>query len=150
MTVNVKILICALCFLVFSSCEKEKDFPDEPTLTVREFTKVNPNYALWRLGFTDGDGDIGVRTDRDKDNFIVTIFRIDTGVPTELNATNYRIPVVDNIRTSNGIEGEFRFDIENLDLFRIENIDSVVYEAYVIDRAGNESNVVRTPEFSVN
>jgi hypothetical protein len=150
MTVNVKILICSLGLLMFTACEKEKDFPDEPILTVREFTKVNSNYALWRLGFTDGDGDIGVRTDSDKDNFIVTIFRIDTGVPTELNATNYRIPVVDNIRTSNGIEGEFRFDIDNLDLFRIENIDSVVYEAYVIDRKGNESNVVRTPEFSVN
>lgn len=133
------------------SCKKDNNFPDEPVIEVRDFYKESSNLAIWKIGFTDGDGDIGVRNAADEDNFIVTIFSIVDGKAIEREGQAYRIPVVENIRTAAGIEGEFEFRIET-DLLRLDSIpiDSAYYSAYVIDRSGNESNTVETPIFSTN
>ena len=132
-----------------ASCKKDKDFPTTPVLKNREFKKLSTSTALWRMGFTDGDGDIGVENASDTANFIVTIYSIKNGVDSAMDAQNYRIPVVENIRTVKGIEGEIRFDIDGLDFFKPAKIDSVYYEGYLLDRAGNKSNVLATPKFDV-
>ena len=139
------------------ACSNEKNFPKTPQLEVREFREEfvaigngTEKLIFWTLGFTDGDGDIGVRNDDDADNFLVTIFYIEDGETKEIEGESYRIPVVRNIRTEKGIEGSFEFEIEAA-LLGIENnisLDSLIYEAFVIDRAGNESNKVSTPIFS--
>lgn len=133
------------------SCKKDNNFPDEPVIEVRDFYKQNNNIAIWKIGFTDGDGDIGVRNAADEDNFIVSIFSIIDGRANEREGQAYRIPVVENIRTAAGIEGEFEFKIET-DLLLLDSIpiDSAYYRAYVIDRSGNQSNTVETPIFSTN
>jgi len=142
--------------LLYFSCRKDNNFPNEPVLEVRDFVRINNDRAVWSIGFTDGDGDIGVRNNDDADNFIPTIYIINQGQEVAVpNATKYRIPVVRNIRTDKGIEGEFRFDME-LDLLQLldpttyPQLDSIRYEAYALDRAGNASNVVTTPYFGVN
>ena len=151
MNLVTKVLIAGglLCSLI--ACEDDNNFPNTPTLTVREFTKVNSDLAIWKLGFTDGDGDIGVRNDSDPDNFIYTVFSIEDGVPVETPGQSYRIPVVRNIRTARGIEGEFEFRLET-DLFRIDTpfIDTAFLRAYVVDRSNNQSNMVETPIFPTN
>lgn len=155
MKLNSKLVIC-ICTLFLWSCSKDNNFPDEPVLEVRDFIRVSNDRAIWSIGFTDGDGDIGVRNDQDEDNFIPTIYITNQGNEVAVpNSTKYRIPVVRNIRTAKGIEGEFRFDME-LDLLKLldpvtyPSLDSVRYDAYAIDRSGNRSNVVTTPYFGIN
>ncbi|MBL4708321.1 MAG: hypothetical protein JKY48_07790 [Flavobacteriales bacterium] len=141
--------------LSLAACRDDDEFSEVPELFFRDFQKTTSTTAVWSLGFTDGDGDIGVRNDDDRDNFIVTIHRIDNGVesiiPDSIVDSDYRIPVVKNIPTSNGIEGEFKFTLETLSykLFP-EPVDSMYISGFVRDRANNESNVVRTPVFTAN
>lgn len=148
---NVKIGFCLLLIVGLPACKKNNNFPDEPQIEVRDFYKVNNTLAIWKIGFTDGDGDIGVRNAGDEDNFIVSIFSIVEGEAVIRPGQSYRIPVVENIRTANGIEGEFEFRIET-DLLLLDSIpiDSAYYRAYVIDRSGNASNTVETPIFTTN
>ncbi|MEQ8625252.1 MAG: hypothetical protein RJQ00_10025 [Vicingaceae bacterium] len=151
MKITIKIGFCVLFLASLISCKKDNNFPDEPVIEVRDFYKQNNNIAIWKIGFTDGDGDIGVRNAADEDNFIVSIFSIIDGRANEREGQAYRIPVVENIRTAAGIEGEFEFKIET-DLLLLDSIpiDSAYYRAYVIDRSGNQSNTVETPIFSTN
>ncbi len=143
-----KIGFCLTLVSLFFSCDSDNNFPSTPELTVRSFEKVDANNAVWKLGFTDGDGDIGVRNDQDADNFIVKIFSIEDGIITEQPGLSYRIPVVENIRTERGIEGEFSFRLET-DLYRVLTppLDSIFLSGYVTDRGGKQSNVVETPVF---
>ena len=60
-----------------------------------------------------------------------------------------RIPVVRNVSTRNGIEGEFKFTIQ-LSTYRNLGFDTIYLSAYVEDRAFNRSNSIQTPIFSIN
>jgi len=145
-----KLSFSLIGLLLFSACSEDSDFPATPQLNVREFAKVSPDEVVWRIGFTDGDGDFGVRNENDGDNFILQIFSIENGVAEEQPATNYRIPQISGVPTDNGVEGEFRLNIDNLDLFRLDNIDSLYYRGYAVDRAGNRSNTIESPRFGIN
>ena len=145
-----KLSLCLLVLLSIASCKKDKDFPDEPQLNVREFTRITNEEVLWRIGFTDGDGDFGVRNDNDSDNFIVSLFSIENGQAIEKDATNYRIPQIEDVPIENGVEGEFKLAIDNLDLLPIDGIDSVFFRGYAVDRAGNRSNTVESPRIGIN
>lgn len=141
--------------LSLAACRDDDEFSKIPELFFRDFQKTSNTTAVWSLGFTDGDGDIGVRNDNDPANFIVTIYRIDNGVetaiPDSVVDSDYRIPVVRNIPTSNGVEGEFKFTLET-SAYLLFNppIDSMYISGFVRDRANNESNIVRTPVFTAN
>ena len=151
MKVFTKLLIANVSLMLLLACEDDNDFSNTPELNVREFKKVSSNLAVWKIGFTDGDGDIGVRNDRDPDNFFYTVYSIEDGIPVEKPGQSYRIPVVRNIRTEKGIEGEFEFRIET-DLFLLDSpfVDTAFLRAYVVDRALNKSNTVETPIFPTN
>lgn len=138
--------------LGFFACEKESDFPDEPILKTRSFDRITIDSAVWRIGFTDGNGDFGVRNDQnDPANFFVRISIFENGlVDTVFEGENYRIPVVRGIRTAAGVEGEVAIKINGIDFLRAEGFDSVQYSGYAVDRSSDTSNVVSTPIFRTN
>lgn len=142
-------LIGLFAFLTFG-CKKDKDFPKTPQLNVREFIRVSNEEVRWKVGFTDGDGDFGVRNENDPDNFILTIYSIENGIAIEKDANNYRIPQIEDVPIENGVEGEFLLAIDNLDLFLIDGIDSLYYRGYAVDRAGNQSNTIESPRIGIN
>ncbi len=136
--------------LAIWSCKDDDSFPETPELFFRDFIEGTDSLAVWSLGFTDGDGDIGVRNDNDPDNFIISGYKIVNGQEDTLPPLlSYRIPVVRNVVTKNGIEGEFEFKIEKKP-YANAGFDSIYISGYVIDRAGNQSNTVRTPIFRTN
>lgn len=138
-----------MALLTLLSCRDESEFPNTPQLKVREFSQISQDAVLWRIGFTDGDGDFGVRNDNDADNFILTIFSIENGQANDVPATNYRIPQIRGVPTDKGVEGEFSLNIDNLDLLRIDGIDSLYFRGYAVDRAGNRSNTIESPRFAI-
>lgn len=144
-----KIGICSLIFAATSACEKESDFPDEPVLKTRSFVRKSEAVAVWRIGFTDGNGDLGVRNDSDPDNFFVRILIYKNAVvDTIIEGENYRIPVVKGIRTAAGVEGEIAFEIDGIDFFKAAGYDSLQYTGFAVDRSKDTSNVVKTPIFT--
>lgn len=152
MKLYTKIGISGLICLGFFACGKESDFPNRPILETRSFDRINRDLAIWRIGFTDGDGDIGVRREQnDQDNFFVKLFIYEEGViDTVIQGENYRIPVVEGVRTAAGVEGEFAFEIDGIDFLRAAGYDSIQYSGYAVDRSGKKSNSVTTPIFRTN
>lgn len=149
---RAKIIIGISFLLALNSCRPDDDVSEIPELFFRDFSR-NDSMVIWSIGFTDGDGDLGYRENsNDTNNFIVEGFTIVNGVETSFppnTLNNYRIPVVENISTKNGIEGEFKITIE-LSSFKNRGYDTMRISGFVQDRAFNESNSVSTPPFRIN
>ena len=146
---GAKLSFSLIALIILLSCREENEFPNTPQLKVRAFSQISQDAVLWKIGFTDGDGDFGVRNDNDADNFILSIFSIENGQAIDVPATNYRIPQIRGVPTDKGVEGEFSLNIDNLDLLRIDGIDSLYFRGYAIDRAGNRSNTIESPRFGI-
>lgn len=145
-----KIGFTLLTLSLLFACKKDKNFPKTPVIEHRDFIKYSDKQADWKIGFTDGDGDFGVRNDNDSTNFLVSVFAIKDNIAEKIEpAVGYRVPAISGVRTENGVEGEFILHIEP-DLYRILNLDSIYFTGYVLDRTGNSSNTIQTPTFTTD
>lgn len=158
----VRFCLIALFALGVLACQTPPDYPDEPVI---EFVRMSKNTIEQGTGaadtirvtfsFTDGDGDLGRSEDSDQLDIFLTDLR--TGTP----ADNYRIPEIPPLGASNGIRGEVTFNLFQTCCIFPQGIplpcepnpansitdfpqDTVVYELFIVDRAGNESNRIRT------
>lgn len=102
--------------------------------------------------FTDGDGDLGHEEE-------LNIFFFDLR-DTSFPFTQYRIPFIPEEGAANGISGEIILDLESscciydsgqAPCTPSEEVprDTVIYEVYIVDRAGNESNRVLLPPITL-
>ncbi len=144
-----------LVFLL-ASCASPPDYPVEPFIEYLGMTKdtlrrgaMQEDTTLVTISFTDGDGDIG---NKDTLDLFVTDQR--TGVL----ESQFQVPLVPKLGASNGIKGEITFRLFTtccifppelgLDPCNGEDptfrYDKVIYEIFIRDRAGHDSNVIET------
>ena len=145
------------------ACQTPPDYPDEPVI---EFVRMSKNTIEQGTGFqdtiritfsfTDGDGDLG----RTEDSQDLDIFLTD--LRSNSPAENYRIPQVPPLGASNGIRGEITFNLFQTCCVYPQGVpipctpnaenfpqDTVAYEIFIVDRAGNESNRIRTEDIFI-
>ncbi len=143
--------------VLWQACTQPPEYPIEPVIeylsvsknTMRE-GKFQEDTLYVTIGFTDGDGDIG-RTDDDS-----TIDLFVTDMRTGITDNSYKIPFVPELGSGNGISGTITFQLFSTccifddpgyvpcEDIAPEPFDTVQYEIYLVDRAGNMSNVVVT------
>lgn len=152
-------LIVALITVTATFCVQPPDYPRAPELEYIGFNKLvipqgggigGSDTLKLRLGFTDGDGDLGF-----EDGTFDVFIRDSRDSFEEIR----KLPVIPEQGVGNGISGEIylRFPNEPSNLCCIYPdqtpgckpnpnypTDSFFYEVYIQDRAGNESNVVKT------
>ncbi len=147
-------LLAALFAASVWACIDPPNYPDEPVLTFKNLSKTTLRQGLgtfdttWvALGFTDGDGDLG-----DEDS--LSVFVIDER--DQFLKAKYRLPFVPEEGAGNGISGEIRLRLNTSCCIYPGNVqlpctpssafptDTLIYEIYIRDRAGNESNRVQT------
>jgi hypothetical protein len=149
-----------LVFILFTllsvfSCVIAPDYPIEPVLTYSGISKntivqgvSNTDSLYISVEFTDGDGDLG---NEDENKFNVFLIDKRTGNLQDKFITPYVPPA----GASNGISGEMQILVYTTCCFFPDNIppcesppqyptDTIEYELYLVDRAGNESNHVDT------
>lgn len=135
-----------------SACIKKPDFPIEPKI---EFVGLSDNIMVQNsfntdsivvtFSFTDGDGDIGDDT--------TNIFVIDQR--DGFQAAAFSINDIPEEGASRGIEGEISITIYTTCCIFPDGTppctgsltypsDTLIYEIYMVDRAGNESNRITT------
>lgn len=154
-------LVVSLPLLVLGGCLEEASYPDEPEIWFISLTPstTTPEDAILTLGFTDGDGDLGLdQEDLDAmdesdsmfyNNVFIDYFERENGewvaMPPEV-PYYYRIPRISPSGQNKALRGELLIDI--LAYFNpfTEN-DTFRYEVRVIDRARRYSNLLTTPEF---
>jgi len=159
------LIIILFLLLLLGSCIKEKEFPLEPYIEFRSFTKVMippdtiGSQLIISIRFTDGDGNIGLfdyETEYPYDyNYFLDIFHLVEGTPQLIvlpDTTftfNGRIPMILEDIGESPAEGviEYSLDYPLLRSFLIT--DTIAFDIYIKDRALNRSNIIRTPYFIV-
>jgi len=151
-----------LSIVMIIACTKPPDYSDVPEIAFVGFSKnvlkqgfsKNDDFTILTVSFTDGDGDLGGDT-------ISTIYFDDLRTDMSPDFLEFGAPLIPEQGTGNGISGEFiiefpttcciHFDPQQAVLgcgadFEGTGVsrDTVVYEIYVLDRAGNKSNVITT------
>lgn len=138
--------ILPICFFALLSCEKEDD-PTDPVPKI-SLVSMGPNSVvefkdslLIVLEYEDGDGDLG-GVHPDSANLFVVDKRIN--VPFEFRIQEL-VPGGANVP----IKGQLRVLIQNLFLTGPGPKESVNFDIYATDKAGNKSNVITTDAIEV-
>lgn len=157
------ILIALVIVSIFYTCKKPSDYPIVPVISFKEFVKYQDVYGKDSIGvlsfeFTDGDGDIGLKESDTISpynpgsmyyyNFFVDYYEKQNGelilVPTYNNS---RIPYITPEGKNKALKGEI--DMELFINNYLSPYDTIVFQAYIVDRALNKSNIITTPEIIV-
>jgi hypothetical protein len=146
-----------------TSCVQPPDYPIEPVI---EYLGVSKNIlrqgqgledtVFVTIGFTDGDGDIG---NFSQGSGQVTLDLFFTDKRTGTTSETFSMPFVPELGVTNGISGEITARLfTTCCIFppwvsdaaapcqpsQQYPMDTLIYEIYIKDRAGNESNRIET------
>jgi hypothetical protein len=171
MKIKTYIPFCILILTIFSSCKKNPDsYPIEPAIEFKDFTPSNKYEAVLTLNFTDGDGDIGLKTTDtigiyDKSTpyyynlYIKTLYKSSSGIfkdtliydvltnKIDSGLIKQRIQFVEKTTKDDYLKGQF---IINLNGYRQSLSHKIIkYKIYFYDRALHKSNEIVTPELLV-
>lgn len=159
------VLVAAIGILFISSCRKVETYPIEPHIEFYSFTKI-PNSTnadekgILNIRFTDGDSDIGLNPEdtlqefAPGNEFYYNLYidyyekRLDTFVKIDLPFTNNsRIPYIEPDEAERGIKGNIEIElfINNL----LSSYDTIMFKAFIYDRAKHKSNIIETPEIVI-
>lgn len=136
----------AAMLLINSSCKKEETISATPTIS---FVSISPNPAIKNtdeidilIEYTDGDGDLGENTS-DKKNVFVT---------DERNNVTYEFRI-SQLSPTTGIIIKGKLNIHLPAQGFIDDThtsETATYKIYVLDRAGNKSNELKTSALTIN
>lgn len=170
---KIQLFLIIIMMAVAGSCKKVDKFPPEPRIEYMNFTRVyNPDLEIYDRGvlqfsFEDGDGDIGLNSNDTFPpfnansqyyyNLIITYFEMQNGELVEVPilwfnpqteqydtlSLSSRIPNLTPDGVNKAISGEI-FDTLFIYNFNSQ-FDTIKFDAYIIDRALNESNSISTP-----
>ena len=147
--------------LVLGSCRKDEIFPPEPAIEFVEYFVYPADSGLYRINFTDGDGDIGTDSEDSTKHIFLEYRYLDTltgtwkkylvnVVPPVPPATvgdsiymefSYRIPEVENVGKDKALKGEINVRIPYPHFL---SAHTYFYKCWIYDRAGHKSNVVES------
>jgi len=170
---KIHLFLLIILIAVSGSCRKVEKFPPVPKIEYQDFTRIyNPDLDIYDRGvlhftFEDGDGDIGLNSgdtfppynsdSKYHYNLIITYFEMQNGeikeVPilwfnpqTEQYDTLTLSARIPNL-TPEGINKAISGDIfDTLFIYNFNSsFDTIKFDAYIVDRALNESNSISTP-----
>ncbi|MFK7905284.1 MAG: hypothetical protein AB8B69_09175 [Chitinophagales bacterium] len=161
--------LCLFAAVGLSSCLKGPEYPIEPHITNVTIDKtVIDNFSesfVVSIDFEDGDGDLGADPDVPvEEQLFDNIFLVDNRVNVGLDSVFTRpfsIEMLTPTAGSQAIDGTIRVTIAELCCYneggspacfpsdaRVET-NEVVFDVYILDRAGHQSNVVQTPPLTI-
>jgi hypothetical protein len=145
-------ILFIIVFAVFFSCKKESNLPPQPAIKFLDFTQ-RPDSGFLRLSFTDGDGDINLSREDTNFNFFIRYFEKRGGTYSELflrPPLNYRIRDINPTVQKKPLEGiiKVKWKAPYYNPF-LRNGDTIRYDFYLVDIAGNTSNTETTGDIII-
>ena len=135
-------------FLLVTACEKVVEEPVFDATPRIELIELSQNSLLQfqdqlkiRIAYEDGDGDLG-NLDADVNSIFVKDSRL--AAPDEY----YLAPLAPE-DASVSIQGTLELKLSPTFLLGNGDRETVVYTIYLIDRAGNQSNIIETEEITI-
>lgn len=157
-TVFLKMLYFGGIILAMTSCYKKKELPEIPEISLVGLSKtiMKQGYAEEDsleiyLRVLDGNGDLGYLGDSAESS---SVFLVDSR--TGNVAEQFSFPAIPEDKIPNGLDAELRILTYTTCCIYPGNLppcsvqpqyptDSFKYEIWLLDRAGNKSNVISTP-----
>lgn len=150
-------LLLALSGILLFACVKKNSYSTTPEIEFKDFLPYVGDSADLQIKFTDGNGDIGVSQGDTTQTLFVTYYYKDT-VTLKYTAyysaflndtlrTGYIVNAPDNSYKGKPISGEVNARLQQYR--HSKKIKHIKYVIYLLDKAGNKSNVVTTPEITV-
>jgi hypothetical protein len=161
------LIVFVLMAVVLVACKKAETYPIIPEIKFESYLRLyNPTLnafdrGVLKISFTDGDGDIGLRQDQTAFpydyNFYISYFEIQNGDTVRVYPTitdpgtgevdtltfDQRIPYLTPLGTIKSIQGEIE---DTLQAYNFNStFDTIMFKAYIVDRALHESNTITTP-----
>lgn len=153
-------VLCILTMLL-NGCIKPDEFSEIPKITgvnlSSTLVRVGEDFVI-TIGFEDGDGDLG--SDENEVNAFFVDNRVDLGYDS-IATTSLAIPDISPEGSVKSISGELFFnmppaccissDASAACAVGIADVPSnqIAFDVYIVDRAGNQSNIVRTPPLTI-
>jgi len=154
---------CVLSLSILLACSDPPIYPDEPIIEFVNLSKSSMQQSfvstsdsiLVTLSFTDGDGDIGSEPGDSSSSVLYIDKRQNELQPARV------IPTVGDVGVGKGISGEIFvilpttccIEVAGNTTFTCEKkpgtTDEVIYEMWIVDRAGNESNRIELPPITL-
>lgn len=148
--------------LLITSCEKDEEYSTVPEIKFKSFTIENEDLngfenTIGRLtfSFTDGDGDIGNKTNPETlsnslseeayNTFISRFYKVNNQFLIDTTIT-YIIPYMQGGVYREHLKGEIEIKLYFLEFKH----DTLKLEFYITDRAKHKSNTESTPEIIVS
>ena len=132
-------------FCITISCEKDPVFTTQPTITLVRITpEIAQEYVdsiVFTIGYTDGDGDLGENTAQAQ-NLFLTDNRIGVTYP-------YRISQLGPDGAQIPIQGNINIVLPNTGITDNSTQQTVTFDIFVKDRAGNQSNTITTTPITI-
>ncbi len=147
-----KLLAILVPLLLLNACDDSPVFPLEPeisfvSITPEQTTQFTADEITLTLHYQDGDGDLGYEGTEKINNLYVTDTR-DFFSTNPARTTAYSIPSLTPDTRKPSIQGDISISIMTPPAE--PNAEPLVYEVYIVDRAGNISNVITTTPIIVN
>lgn len=150
-----RILLALIGISLMGSCLTPPDYPVEPIIKYVGMTRNSMKQSAYpidstsvTISYTDGDGDLG-------DDNLVNVTFIDKR--NNIEGETFKIPFIPQQGAGKGISGDITFKVhttccdypdwsDDVDCQPSTNfpVDTLVYEIYIKDRAGHESNHIQT------
>ncbi|MES2763909.1 MAG: hypothetical protein V4677_16960 [Bacteroidota bacterium] len=150
------LLFAAAIALVTYACVKKTTYPTTPTIEFKDFIAFTGDSADLQITFKDGDGDIGVGESDVTPTFFYTYYYKDTvtnqyrayyrpiPAPGDTLRIGYNVKSPSDSYKGKPINGEMSIRLQQS---RHDDwVKNVKYVFYLLDAAGNKSNVVTSPE----
>jgi hypothetical protein len=149
-TIFTVFIVFLLAFLLYN-CQKIRSYPDVPELSFKSFTYIDTTLTFT---YADGDGNFGTNLAEDtlnnlydmflsmyqkKDTSYIIVSAVGT-IPWDINS----IPQPQGQNKT--MRGDIAVSLRNT-LSALQNFpDTFRFEFYIIDRANNRSQTVKTPD----
>ncbi len=151
-------LIFLLGLLALLACRKKPKYPVEPVISFKSFAVYEDGTgARLTIEFTDGDGDIGLRQrdtlppyDIDSKYYYNFFLEYYEQVNGQMKKTEllipfyYRTPYIEQQGKDKSMKGEISVDISPYYFDPFSPRDTFEYSIQIVDRALNESNIVKS------
>jgi hypothetical protein len=139
-----------LALLFLASCNDAPVFPIEPKI---EFVSISPEVGtqltadeiVLTFSYQDGDGDLGYEGDRTNNLFVEDTRAVFAGNPGRISAYAFESLTPDTRKPS--IQGEIT--ITMLTPLYESSEEPLIFEVYILDRAGHKSNVIFTDPITI-
>ena len=134
-----------MVFLSLESCLNPPEYDVVPQITLMNTSPLELNQQSDSLtiqfSFTDGDGDLGLKTTESGSNVCLFDSRLANNFCYE-----YRIPYIEPRGNVKAISGDVSIVVPSITCIPGHLTDTLQYRIQITDRAGNLSNSITTPK----